>query len=316
MSNRNRHEKRFNHKPAAVVKKRTKQPLYNHIEKKYTCALPGCSVKSNFKGNITRHMKDCAEQMLRKKKKDGNKVCEFCGKTFGQKYNRDRHVKTQHEDKTFSNIVDESDNDAAIPTFVPQVDLQPENQTIDLSDQETPIYEVHGPTLNILLSPIRETDASTAHNETTNEVHGPPLNIPTSTIQQTDASTTHNETSFSIGIELAKMAEERDHIFENRFKESVLMKIKSDLKGRFFKHNAAKFLDETFGEALNDDRFLRWLAKNLDYKTYRLKALLKSYKQQQQTRHALSDDKHQQIYDYWLNEKVSIPTTDRRSGRD
>ena len=98
MSNRNRHEKRFNHKPAAVVKKRTKQPLYNHIEKKYTCALPGCSVKSNFKGNITRHMKDCAEQMLRKKKKDGNKVCEFCRKTFGQIYNRDRHVKTQHED--------------------------------------------------------------------------------------------------------------------------------------------------------------------------------------------------------------------------
>ena len=315
MSNRNRHEKRFNHKPAAVVKKRTKQPLYNHIEKKSTCALPGCSVKSNFKGNITRHMKDCAEQMLRKKKNDGNKVCEFCGKTSGQKY-RDRHVKTQNEDKTFSNIVDESDNGAAIPTFVSQVDLQLENQTIDLSDQETPIYEVHDPTLNILLSPIRETDASTAHNETKNEVHGPPLNIPTSTIQQTDASETHNETSFSIGIELAKMAEELDHIFGNRFKESVLMKIKSDLKGRFFKHNAAKFFDEDFGEAVNDNRFLRWLAKSLDYKTYRLRALLKSYKQQQQTRHALSDDKHQQIYDYWLNKKVSIPTTDRRSGRD
>ena len=111
------------------------------------------------------------------------------------------------------------------------------------------------------------------------------------------------------------MAEEHDHIFENRFKESVLMKIESDLKGRFFKHNATKFLDETFAEALNDNRFLRWLAKNLDYKTYRLKALLKSYKQQQQTRHALSDDKHQQIYNYWLNEKVSIPTTDRRSDR-
>ena len=75
-------------------------------------------------------------------------------------------------------------------------------------------------------------------------------------------------------------------------------------------------MDETFREALNDDCYLRWLAKNLDYKTYRLKALLKSYKQQQQTRHALSADKHQQIYDYWLNEKVSIPTTDRRSGRD
>ena len=168
-------------------------------------------------------MKDCAEQMLRKKKKDSIKVCEFCGKTFGQKYNRDGHVKIHHEDKTFSNIVDESDNDAAIPTFVSQVDLQPENQTIYLSDQETPIYEVHDPPLNIVLSPIRETDASTAHNETTNEIYGPPLHIPISTIQQTDASTTHNETSFSIGIELAKMAEERDHIFENRFKETVLM---------------------------------------------------------------------------------------------
>ena len=53
------------------------------------------------------------------------------------------------------------------------------------------------------------------------------------------------------------MGEERDHISENRFKESVLMKINSDLKGRFFKHSAAKFFDETFGEALNDDRFLR-----------------------------------------------------------
>ena len=40
-------------------------------------------------------MKDCAKQMLRKKKKDGKKVCEFYGKTFGQKYNRDRHVNTQ-----------------------------------------------------------------------------------------------------------------------------------------------------------------------------------------------------------------------------
>ena len=144
---------------------------------------------------------------VRKKEKRWHKVCEFCGKTFGQKYNRDRHVKTQHEDKTFSDIVDESDNDAAIPTFVPQADLQPENQNqiIDLSDQETRIYKVHGPPLNIRLSPIRETDASTAHNETTNEVHGPPLNIPRSTIQQNDASATHNETSFSIGIELAKI---------------------------------------------------------------------------------------------------------------
>ena len=46
---------------------------------------------------------------------------------------------------------------------------------------------------------------------------------------------------------------------------------------------------------LHDDNFLSWLAKRLDYKTYR-KYLIK-------------------IYDFWLDENVSIPSTDRRSGR-
>ena len=58
-SNRDRHEKRFNHKP---LKHKSKEPLFEDAAKKYKCATPGCPTTSEFKGNIVRHMKDCAKQ--------------------------------------------------------------------------------------------------------------------------------------------------------------------------------------------------------------------------------------------------------------
>lgn len=44
------------------------------------------------------------------------------------------------------------------------------------------------------------------------------------------------------------------------------------LKKQIFRHHAAKFLGEKFGEMLNDESSLRWLAKQLDCKTYQLKS--------------------------------------------
>ena len=64
------------------------------------------------------------------------------------------------------------------------------------------------------------------------------------------------------------MTEIRDKFYKNSFKERVLLKVNSDLKSLFFKHHAAKVLDETFDEMLNDESFLRWLTKQLDYKAY------------------------------------------------
>ena len=102
--------------------------------------------------------------------------------------------------------------------------------------------------------------------------------------------------NLELAEELIRMAEKRENTFEKTFKERVLLKFESDLKNRFYKQSAAKFLHETFGaEMLHDDNFLSWLAKRLGYKTYR-KYLIK-------------------IYDFWLDENVSIPSTDRRSGR-
>ena len=48
-SNRDRHEKRFNHKP---LQRKSKEPLFDDTTKKYYCASPGCPSTSKFKGNI------------------------------------------------------------------------------------------------------------------------------------------------------------------------------------------------------------------------------------------------------------------------
>ena len=65
-SNRDRHEKRFNDKP---LKRKSEEPLFDDTAKKYKCATSGHPTTSKFKGNIVRHMKDCAKQKLRKEQK-------------------------------------------------------------------------------------------------------------------------------------------------------------------------------------------------------------------------------------------------------
>ena len=57
-SNRDRSEKRFNHKP---LKRKSKKPLFDDTAKEYNCATPRCATASKFKGNIVRHMKYCAK---------------------------------------------------------------------------------------------------------------------------------------------------------------------------------------------------------------------------------------------------------------
>ena len=171
---------------------------------------------------------------------------------------------------------------------------------------------------------IVETEITEIENETPiYEVFEQPFTIPTSPVHETNHDNELNESNnlsnvnLELAEELIRMAEKRENTFEKTFKERVLLKIESDLKNRFYKQSAAKFLHETFGaEMLHDDNFLSWLVKRLDYKTYRLRNILSSYEQQiKSCRSTLSVSQHQKIYDFWLDENVSIPSTDRRSGR-
>ena len=122
--------------------------------------------------------------------------------------------------------------------------------------------------------------------------------------------------NLELAEELIRMAEKRENTFEKTFKKRALLKFKNDLRNMFCKQSDAKFLHGTFvAEMLHDDNFLSWLAKRLDYKTYRLRKILSSYEQQTNScRRTLSVSQHQKIYDFCLNENVSISSTDRRFG--
>ena len=116
--------------------------------------------------------------------------------------------------------------------------------------------------------------------------------------------------------ELIQRAEIRNEHYEIQFKEKMLMKIKMDFKNRFFKHSAAKFLHDTFGEMINDVRFVRWLAKGIDMRPYKLQTNLENYKREHVARNSLPEKVRDDIYKFWLFEENSIPSTDRRSGKD
>ena len=123
---------------------------------------------------------------------------------------------------------------------------------------------------------IVKREMTEIENETTiYDVFEQPFTIPTSPVHETNHDNELNESNnlsnvnLELAEELIRMAEKRENTFEKTFKERVLLKIKSDLRNRFYKQSAAKFL-------LHDDNFLSWLAKRLDYKTYRLKNILSS----------------------------------------
>ena len=123
-------------------------------------------------------------------------------------------------------------------------------------ENETPIYEVFEQPSTIPILPVHKTN----HDNELNELNK------------------LSNVNLELAEELIRMAEKRENTFEKTFKERVLLKFESDLKNRFYKQSAAKFLHETFGaEMLHDDNFLSWLVKRLDYKTYRLRNILSSY---------------------------------------
>ena len=134
-----------------------------------------------------------------------------------------------------------------------------DGHTIDLEmsiiEKQTSTYKVFERSLNSPSPPIRDTNTTSV---TSNDIAD-------------DAGTDRSNSVFNdilpIGQEWTTLAEESDRTLGNIFKEKVLSKIKCILRSRFFKHHAAKLLDEIFGEILSDDNFFRWLAKQLDYKT-------------------------------------------------
>ena len=59
-----------------------------------------------------------------------------------------------------------------------------------------------------------------------------------------------------------------------------------------------------------------WQNNYIDYKIYRLWKILDNYQLEMKPRRTLSENQYQQIHDFGLNEEVSIPNADHRTGRN
>ena len=187
-------------------------------------------------------MKDCVQQQFRKERKSDNKVCQYCGKSFLKKLNRDRHNRNQHGDGTFDlTDANETVDESVIPlTFVPEFELANQRGTANVQSK---------------------ADA--------------------------DIDSVPHQTNLSKILNVSFLR--RDG-------------------------NITVFLDETLGEMLDGDKFLRWLAKSLDYETFRLKKILECCRGEMRSRrHTFSDNQNQETYNFWFHENIFIQSTDRRS---
>ena len=149
-------------------------------------------------------------------------------------------------------------------------------------------------------------DSATIPSETPGVMPTPRSSGVFSIAVQDDDSDPDNQFNFSKELEDRAKQREVDH--ELQFKYKVLNKLKMDIKSRISKRSAAKFLFESFGDALNDYSFVCWLAKKLELKPCRLKDIMKNFHEEFAPRNSLSSSSHQSIYSFWLKEW--------RNGRD
>ena len=104
--NRNKHEqiKGHFHGEARPVR----EIPFNDATKVYMCPTVNCRTSSKYKHNIIKHLKSCYQVNSIKKVADNNKICSICHERFLKKSNRDRHMKTVHQND--SDIADSDEN--------------------------------------------------------------------------------------------------------------------------------------------------------------------------------------------------------------
>ena len=336
-SNRLRHEKRFNHLPPTRTD--PVKPIFDPESKLFRCNNNGCFATSKKKGNMIRHIKSCASIMDNKKRFLDNKTCQHCGMKFVRKSNRDRHVNTFHPGEPNNSVmsvnandtqnIDETDDDLltdyepvsmVADDFVPFQEEQEqaadviieeeEIDAVDLPDDVTDRTDAENP----YFGEEQTSDLTTSNQDSEELINEKETENPTT-------SGTHEESvepMSNLLKELSEIKQKRNKAFDNTFISKIPAKLTSDLKNRFDKHSAAKFIVESFGEMVNDFTFIAWLAQKLNYKPQRLQGIIKSYQNFNKpiARRSLASNVHQSIYEFWKKPENCITSTDRRSGRD
>ena len=242
--------------------------------------------------------------MIGQKKRfvESNKICQHCGARLVKKSNRDRHVAKIHRDEPLALLKSVQDAEEGELHEEVRNTLTPE-QIIATTDD---VVESNGMVSNVNESEV-VFDASIDEQEVVFDIsvdEEPVIN--------------NDETMTDILAELNTIHEQQTKCCENTFITKVMEKISGDLKDRFTKHNAAKFLFDSLGDLINDTSFISWLSQRLNYQPCRLQQIIKNYIQSEnhKARHSLSANTRQKIYNFWLKPENSITSTDCRSGRD
>ena len=103
---------------------------------------------------------------------------------------------------------------------------------------------------------------------------------------------------------ISKITRYIDHSFT--LNQCVIKKLKLDLKNS--KTEAARYMQSSFGEMLDDEGFLNWLSSAVGYKLNRLKKILSEDLPNRRNSAKLPPSCHQEIYSFWLEK--SITSTD------
>ena len=237
-----------------------------------------------------------------KRSVESNKICQHCGARFVKKSNRDRHVAIIHRDEPLAPLMSiQGAEEGELHEEVGST-LTPE-QIIAATDD---VIENNGMVSNVNESEV-VFDASIGEQEVVYDI----------SIDE-EPVVNNDETMADILAVLSTIHEQGTKCCENTFITKVVEKISADLKGRFAKHNAAKFLVDSLGDLIKDTNFKSWLSQGLNYQPCRLQQIIKNYIQSEnyKARHSLSANTHQKIYNFWLKPENSVTSTDRRSGRD
>ena len=271
-TNCNKHERIKGHVSENAISRR--QIPYDSPTKLFKCPSIDCTTTSKDKYNNIKHLKSCHAISKNKKSTGDNKICSIWNKEFAKRFNRDRHVRDFHRaPSTSTDVEDFNQNQSELPTMVPLFQSQPNNQE-----------EIKNEIDNIDNIPVAFEVLSTS--------------LPTTTVADESELTTTSKSAIST-----------TDVPSKRFRLEAIIKnmsTKTDYSGIFNRcvlNCLKKQLQNNKKEAFEED-FLKWLAKSVEYKPFRLKDLLFPNQHNKRNRQ-LAAINSQEIYDFWLRNSVT-----------
>ena len=214
-----------------------------------------------------------------------NKNFSLCGMTFGKKSNRDRHIKSVHRNDIIQPVL------SITEPLIPKASTDPPDelnvsiisddgialeQSMSMIDFETPIFEMY----DTVLSQDAAEAAYSDDQQRTDTLDGNveidiemPIIQPSCDLEY-PADDIHEDIQIDIVEELLQREQNREEIYEQLFKDKVLKKMQVALKTRHFRHATAKYLHDAFGDTLNDNQFIHWLARKLELRSCRMRDIM------------------------------------------